>query len=96
LGMVTGLYRHELFDKERFLEEPCGADAELVVRLLDKYSDRKNMGNVVNYLTNNRLIKYQNRTIFCKIDQVMYLCHQMTDQNLTMRYPVADRKFLKP
>jgi len=98
LGMVTGLYRKSLFDgvnsPERFLEVPAGADAEFGERLLRKYANVTfNPGeNAVGFLSREGEIKNsEGRVVFTKINSIMYLCHQMNNQNLTMRFPVNRR-----
>jgi len=90
LGMVTGLFRKRVFDKVGFfLELKCGADAEFGERLLREYATvhLTEQQNVVTYLTEIGEIP----KVFFKINRIMYLCHQMNDNNLTLKFPLINR-----
>jgi len=91
LGMVTGLYRRSVFEKVgHFLELQYGADAEFGERLLREYANvhLNSEQNVVSYLSDTGEIP----EVFFKINRIMYLCHQMTANNLTLKYPLSQRK----
>jgi glycosyltransferase involved in cell wall biosynthesis len=88
LGMVTGIYRRELFDRfGKFLDLPCAADAEYNERIINGLTNDKVTDNVVSYLTENCYIE----NVYYKVNSIMYLCHQMNDTNLTNKFTREDR-----
>lgn len=75
IGLVTTLFRREVFDKCGLYQElKWGADAEFLERIFPN----TNM-NMMNYLNEQTYIP----NVYYKVNEILYLSHEMTEHNLT-------------
>lgn len=77
VGLVTTLFRKSLVNKlGKYLEWKWGADDEYVRRIFPNINHK-----MMNYLDNNSYIK----DTYYKVNEILYLSYEMTEQNLTMQ-----------
>jgi len=90
VGMVTPLFTREVFEKlGLYWELRCIADAEFCERLLFHYANKAFRGeeSVVTYLNQSDYIP----GIYYKIPEVLYICKEMNDANITTQYKCQEK-----